>query len=252
MKMPVTESRVPSHVVIIDNGTGFTKNGFGDEQVPRTIIPTVVKRKVSNVRDNTDFRSRYYTGKEAISREGITDLIYPIERCIIRNWDAMISIWDYTFYDDIKIDPKQYSILLIRSPDIPTKNRRKIAEIMFEIFNVPAIYLGIDAVLALFALERTTGLVVSSGAGATYIVPIQEGFVISHAVKKINLSGIDITQMIMEYMARRGFHFKTYEGISIARNIKESLCYVALDYEKELSCYSKEPEKNKERVYHAG
>ena len=90
------------------------------------------------------------------------------------------------------------------------------------------------------------------GRGATYIVPIQEGFVISHAVKKINLSGIDITQMIMEYMARRGFHFKTYEGISIARNIKESLCYVALDYEKELSCYSKEPEKNKERVYHAG
>jgi uncharacterized BrkB/YihY/UPF0761 family membrane protein len=47
---------------------------------------------------------------------------------------------------------------------------------MFETFSPPAMYLAVDSVLALYSSsERTTGLVLESGEGGTYVVPIYEG-----------------------------------------------------------------------------
>jgi len=53
---------------------------------------------------------------------------------------------------------------------------------MFETFNVPSLYLAIQAVLALYSSGRTTGLVLDSGAGVTHTVPIYEGYALPHAV----------------------------------------------------------------------
>ena len=47
---------------------------------------------------------------------------------------------------------------------------------MFEDFNVPAMYIKIQAVLSLYATGRTTGIVVDSGDDVTHAVPIFEGY----------------------------------------------------------------------------
>jgi actin len=48
-------------------------------------------------------------------------------------------------------------VLLTEAPFNPKKNREKMQEIMFENFDVPAIYIAIQAVLSLYASGRTTG-----------------------------------------------------------------------------------------------
>jgi actin len=58
----------------------------------------------------------------------------------------------------------------------PKTNREQMAKIMFEEYEVPAMYIQIQAVLSLYAAGRTTGIVVDSGDGVTHTVPIFEGY----------------------------------------------------------------------------
>jgi len=49
--------------------------------------------------------------------------------------------------------------MLTEPPFNPKANREKYVQIMFETFNVPAMYLVNSAVLSLYASGRTTGIV---------------------------------------------------------------------------------------------
>lgn len=62
--------------------------------------------------------------------------------------------------------------MLTEAPRNPKINREKMTQIMFESFNIPSFYLGVQAVLALYASGRTTGVVLDSGDGVTHTVPI--------------------------------------------------------------------------------
>jgi actin-related protein len=118
---------------------------------------------------------------------------------------AMEKIWHYTFYTDLRIDPSEHPVLLTEAPLNPRPNREKMAEIMFETFNVPAMYVSMQAVLSLYASGRTTGLVVDSGDGVTHIVPIYEGFALTHAINRIDLGGRDITEYLRRLLRQRGY-----------------------------------------------
>jgi actin-related protein len=67
--------------------------------------------------------------------------------------------------------------------------RAKAAEIFFEAFNVPALYVQVQAILSLYASGRTTGVVLDSGDGVTNAVPVYEGFALPHAVTRIDVAG---------------------------------------------------------------
>ena len=78
---------------------------------------------------------------------------------------------------------------------------------MFETFNTPAMYVGIQAVLSLYASGRTTGIIPDSGDGVTHIVLVVEGFSLPYAILRIDLAGRDLAHYLMKVLTERGYTF---------------------------------------------
>ena len=149
----------------------------------------------------------------------------------------------------LKVSPELQGVLLTDPPLNPKHNREKMSQIMFETFGVPLLYLSNQPVLSLYASGRTSGIVLDSGFGVTNSVPIFEGYSIPHATFRLDLGGRDLTEFLMKLLREKDFKFSTSADQEIFRDIKEKVCYIALDYEKEIE-HSTESIHDFEKKYH--
>ena len=151
--------------------------------------------------DSTHSRPRtitrtYYTLKHTRKRTQ-PQISYPIEHGVVKDWGDMQQIWRHMYDDEMNCHSQEHPVLLSEAPLNPRKNREQAAEIFYETFNVPSLYISLQAVLSLYASGRTTGLVLDSGDGVTHTVPIYEGFALPHSIQRIDVAGRDITKHLV-------------------------------------------------------
>lgn len=141
-------------VIVCDNGTGFVKCGFGGDYFPTAIIPALVGRPILRAEEQLSQISLkdVMIGDEASDNRNNLQMSYPMENGIIRNWDDMGLLWDYTFYQKLGIkDCRQHKIMLTEPVGNPIKNREQMCRVMFEKYGFSAVYISIQAVLTLYA-----------------------------------------------------------------------------------------------------
>ncbi|KAJ5075711.1 actin-10-related [Anaeramoeba ignava] len=239
----------PFQTVIIDNGSYLTKVGFAGEDEPKIAFETIVGRIRSphsilvgmNIRDS-------YIGEEAKKKRGILMMRYPVQNGIITDWDNIEKIWFHSFYNELRVAPEEHPVLLTEPPLNPKLNREKTIQIMFETFDVPALYLANQSVLSLYQSGRKSGIVVHIGDGFSSVVPVYEMFALNHAIIKQNLAGKDLTEYLVNMLNEKGNQFFTSREIEMVNDIKEKLGYVAYDFDEEMQ-FSKQSISSVQKDY---
>lgn len=243
--------------IVIDNGTGFTKMGFSGNLDPTVVIPSVIGEypeksdlNVSKLQfDDYDF----YIGEEAHKNTSTHNLNYLLRGGMIENWEQMEKFWHKSIFEYLRADPEDHYMVLTEPPMNTPENREMMAEIMFETFGVPGLFIGVQAVLALYAGvyasksdgseikgSDLTGTVIDSGDGVTHVIPIAHGFPIGNNIKHIPIAGRDITKYVMKNLRDRKEKIPTDEYQEISRMIKERYCYLAPDMDKERKKHEEE------------
>ncbi|KAL3832297.1 hypothetical protein ACJMK2_023951 [Sinanodonta woodiana] len=244
--------------VIIDHGTGYTKMGYAGNSEPQFIIPSCIAIKESaSVGDQSIRRLGkgvedldFYIGDEALTATSYS-VKWPIRHGIVEDWDLMERFMEQAIFKYLRAEPEDHYFLLTEPPLNTPENREYTAEIMFESFNVPGLYIAVQAVLALAASwtskqvgERTlTGTVIDSGDGVTHVIPVAEGYVIGSCIKHIPIAGRDITYFIQQLLREREVGIPPEQSLETAKAIKERYSYVCPDIAKEFAKYDQDPSK---------
>ncbi|KAJ3006996.1 hypothetical protein NUW54_g3723 [Trametes sanguinea] len=227
----------PSVPIVVDNGTGFVKVGYAGSNFPEHVFPSIVGRPILRAEERVTGSAiikDVMIGDEAAENRNYLQVTQPMEHGIVRNWEDMKLLWDYTFEEKLHVD---------------TQGRK----VMFEEYGFQGVYVAIQAVLTLYAQggfmsfisDRptggirsrcahesqvlTTGVVVDSGDGVTHIVPVYDGFALPHLTRRLDIAGRDVTRYLIKLLLMRGYAFNRTADFETVREIKEKLCYVSYD-----------------------
>jgi actin-related protein 2 len=221
--------------VICDNGTGFVKCGYAGDNFPALIFPSMVGKPL--MRYEEEFKDvelkDVMVGDECAKYRAMLETSMPVENGIVKDWEGMGHLWDYTFYERMKINPQDHKVMLTEPPMNPTRNKKLMCENMLEKYQFQATKVSIQAMLVLYAQGLLTGVVVDCGDGVSHIVPVYDGVCPPNLIKRLNVAGRHITRYLIKLMQLRGYAFNRSADFETVRQIKESLCYVGYDMEVE-------------------
>ncbi|KAJ5621257.1 hypothetical protein N7528_006040 [Penicillium herquei] len=162
--------------LVVDTGSFRTKAGFSGDDAPRALFPTVIGNS--------------HVGDEAISNG--ERLINLIQNGTVTDWDALEKLYRYSFYKGLNVAPEEHPVILVESPFTSQADREKLVTMMFDVYSVPALTIVPDAILAAYASQRTTALVVTVGDESARVVPVIEGKCQAQAACQVPLNDLSV------------------------------------------------------------
>ncbi len=217
--------------VVMDNGSLFSRVGFATSDIDMGEPTNVFQSLVADV--NKPPRKRVVgPGAENMRRTHNYPVRYAVQGGFVANWGDMESIWHNSFVSCLRVEPEECEVLLTEPVGSPAWIREGMGQILFESFSVPAMLVHNQAALASYSYGKTTGTVLELGDGISQVVSFQDGQVVPGSIMSLSVAGSDMTQALMDSLSHKGIRIQ-HMTKDMMRKIKESICYVALDYRQE-------------------
>ncbi|XP_020579051.1 actin-related protein 4 [Phalaenopsis equestris] len=220
--------------IVIDLGSHTCKAGYAGEDAPKAVFPSVVgsieqleavngaklDKGLESISDpkgglkgfdseKSKTKRKLYVGSQALGfRRDYMEVISPFKDGVVTDWDIVDNIWAHAFKERLLIDPKEHPMLIAEPTSNSLQQRERTAELMFENYKVPALFVAKNAVLTSFASGRATSLVVDSGGGSTTVAPVQDGYVLQKGVATSPIGGEFLTECMMKSLESKGIIFK--------------------------------------------
>jgi len=232
--------------VVIDNGSNSIKAGFASEEDARTSLVNAVGHNKDSSNDKN--RKKIYFGNEALDNEEFLEITHPIKHRLITSYKNMELLWEYIFYNELRIQPENHCILHAEPPFNSNENRQKLTQVMFETFNFQGLSLYNQQLLSMYCEGNLNGVVFDSGETVTNCVCVSEGALIQEGISRLQLAGSDVTAQLTNMLYSRKdicnllftrnnkINFKNFDK-RIINNMKEKACYVCENFEKDYGKY---------------
>ena len=249
-------------VIVFDNGTGYMKAGLSNKETPMCTIPALIGRPMLRFKqkiENIELKP-IMIGDEVTPVRSLLELTYPMEEGIIKNAGDMEILWDYVLQKKLKInksDFKNRKLLITEAPNNPTKNKEKMAQILFEKIGIGFFNIEPQAKMTLYCEGGESGVVLDSGDGVTHVIPIAKNFLLQHQIKRLDIAGRHITNYLTRLMQIKGYAFNSTADFEIVRELKEKYCFVSCDIKSDrkldqettyYNTYTKLPDGRKIRI----
>jgi actin-related protein 2 len=220
------------NTLVCDIGTSSIKVGHAGNLTPNFKVPCLVEnsRRMSSGAIKSNAIRIGYDALEAQQRDKLP-CRYPMDDDgVVRDWNALELLLHYAF--EGKMGVKDYSKykLLIPKPHAMTKaDLERLMGFLFVKLGFQAITMHEQAALVLYTQGVETGIVVEAGDGGVRIVPVYMGHAIPKLDKRFPVGGRALSKYLMKLLRLRGYNLDAIEYLESARQVKERLCYVALD-----------------------
>ncbi|MED6204071.1 Actin- protein 6 [Stylosanthes scabra] len=234
-----------TNVVVLDNGGGLIKAGFGGERDPAAILPNCLYRSPASKKWLHPHPLPTTTSTDsAASEPDLTSAAVrrPFDRGYLINSDLQREIWSHLFSSILRINPTQSSLLVTEPLFTLPSIQRSLDELVFEDFNFRALYVADSPSLVHLyeASRRPDGLVsraqcslvVDCGFSFTHASPVFQNFTLNYGVKRIDLGGKALTNYLKELVSFRSVN--VMEETFLIDDVKEKLCFVSLDVPRDL------------------
>jgi len=257
-------------VVVIDNGSNAIRVGFSGK--PNSL------RVYGNYIAKSKTEKKFFIGGVGLAKDKLgLQFRRPFDRGYLISWDTEKEIWDAVFSGFVKPDS---SHLLLSEPLFNPGSVRKVQnEILFEEFGFLSLYncsapvmtrwnpdlsntrnmhildssncgdrdydKSIDAPFECLPIQNSNNLcflIVDTGYSFSNIVPFFDNYKINYAIKRVNIGGKALTNYLKEIVSYR--HWNVMEESYLMNVIKEKLCYVSLDFSKEMELTNRKDSLN--------
>ncbi|KAF8639990.1 hypothetical protein AX17_001236 [Amanita inopinata Kibby_2008] len=176
--------------LVVDIGTSSLRAGYAGDDTPKAIIPTsygyfTVKQDQDAVMgDGTETseqeaKAKIHVGSSGPSvwRNGM-EIGNPMNDGMIADFNPIPPLIRHALDDVMRCTPSEHPILVTEPTWNTQANRERMAEIMFEDFQVPAFYIANTGVLNAFAAGKGSALVIDVGQTMASVTPVVDGYVL--------------------------------------------------------------------------